>query len=194
MATVAQPADVRKHPTSVGRPFSGSRVAVLDDNGKPVRGSAKGRIFVGHHAAFEGYTGGGSKEIINGLVSTGDIGHFERGRLYIDGRDDDMVICGGDNVYPGEVEELLLSHPAVMDACVIGVPDAEFGHRLRAVLALHSGSSLQADEARDFIASQLTEFKVPRDVIFVDEIPRNPTGKVLKRVLGDDKLMPNSIG
>jgi fatty-acyl-CoA synthase len=132
---------------------------------------------------FEGYTGGGHKEIIDGMLATGDVGHFDGGLLYIDGRDDDMIVSGGENVFPAEVEELLITHEAVREVAVVGVEDPEFGMRLRAFLACHDGRSLTADEVRDLVRENLARYKVPRDVVFVDELPRNPTGKILKRQL-----------
>ena len=143
-----------------------------------------GRIFVGNGFQFEGYTGGGGKEVIDGLMSTGDVGHFDAGgRLFIDGRDDDMIVSGGENLFPGEVEELLITHPAIEEAAVIGVDDAEFGKRLAAFVVRRGDAELSEDEVRDFVKQNLARFKVPRDVVFIDELPRNPSGKVLKREL-----------
>jgi fatty-acyl-CoA synthase len=184
VATLATPADIRAAPTSVGRPALGSRVRLFDEHGREVAAGERGRIFVGTTSPFEGYTGGGGKEMIDGLLATGDIGHFdEQGRLYIDGRDDDMIVSGGENVFPGEVEELLLSHPAIADAAAIGVQDDEFGQRLRAFVVLRDGHELTEEEVRQFVKDNLARFKVPREVVFLDELPRNPTGKVLKREL-----------
>jgi fatty-acyl-CoA synthase len=143
-----------------------------------------GRIFVGNGFQFDGYTGGGNKEVIDGLMSTGDVGHFDAaGRLWIDGRDDDMIVCGGENLFPGEIEELLITHPAIEEAAVIGVDDEEFGKRLAAFVVLRPGEWVTADGVRDFVADNLARYKVPRDVTFLDGLPRNPTGKILKREL-----------
>jgi fatty-acyl-CoA synthase len=145
-----------------------------------------GRIFVGNELAFEGYTGGGNKDAIDGLLSSGDVGHFdEGGRLFIDGRDDDMIVSGGENVFPGEVEDLLAGHEAVAEAAVFGVADADFGQRLKAVIVVRDGHELGADEVKRFVKSNLAGYKVPRDVDFVVELPRTSTGKVLKRELRD---------
>ena len=120
--------------------------------------------------------------MIDGLMSTGDVGHFDAGgRLFIDGRDDDMIVSGGENLFPGEVEELLITHPAIEEAAVIGVDDDEFGKRLAAFVVLAPGTGLSEDEVREFVKQNLARYKVPRDVLFLDELPRNPTGKVLKR-------------
>jgi len=117
-------------------------------------------------------------------MSTGDVGHFDaEGRLFIDGRDDDMIVSGGENVFPSEIEELLITHPAVAEASVIGVEDPEWGSRLAAFVALRPGHELTEDEVKDFVKANLARYKVPREVSFIDELPRNPTGKVLKREL-----------
>jgi fatty-acyl-CoA synthase len=143
-----------------------------------------GRIFVGNKVQFEGYTGGGSKEVVDGLMSSGDVGHFdEHGFLFVDGRDDDMIVSGGENVFPGEVEELLATHPAVEEVAAIGVPDDTFGQRLRAFVVVRAGHSVTADELKDYVRTNLARYKTPRDVVFLTALPRNPTGKVLKREL-----------
>jgi fatty-acyl-CoA synthase len=162
-------------------------VRLFDADGRPVEGPGRvGRIFVGNPFQFDGYTGGGSKEVIDGLMSSGDVGHFDAaGRLFIDGRDDDMIVSGGENLFPGEVEELLLTHPAIEESAVIGVDDEEFGKRLAAYVVVRPGCSLSEDEVREFVKSNLARYKVPRDVIFIEELPRTPSGKVLKRMLRD---------
>jgi fatty-acyl-CoA synthase len=133
---------------------------------------------------FQGYTGGGSKEVVNGMMSSGDLGHLdEEGLLYIDGRDDAMIISGGENVFPDEIEELLQGHEAIVEAAAIGVQDEEFGQRLRVFVVTRDGVALSDDDVRDYVKRNLARYKVPRDVIFLPELPRNPTGKVLKREL-----------
>ncbi len=185
-ATIATPEDLAVEPGCVGRPVMGATVKIFDDNGREVAPGATGRIFVGNDFQFEGYTGGGDKDRIDGLMSTGDVGHFDAaGRLFIDGRDDDMIVSGGENVFPGEIEELLFAHDAVREAAAIGVPDERFGQRLRAFVVLNEGAELTADEVKAYVAENLARYKTPRDVIFVDELPRNPTGKVLKRKLAE---------
>ena len=184
-ATFATPQDLRAAPGCAGRPPFGTILRLYDSEGHPVHGPEQvGRIFVGNGFQFDGYTGGGGKEMIDGLMSTGDVGHFDAGgRLFVDGRDDDMIVSGGENLFPGEVEELLITHPAVVEAAVIGVPDEEFGQRLAAYVVLREGQTLTDDEVRGFVKQNLARFKVPRDVTFLDELPRTPTGKVLKRAL-----------
>jgi fatty-acyl-CoA synthase len=184
-ATFATPEDLRAAPGTAGRPPFGTIVRLVDDQGRTVTGAGQiGRIFVGNGFQFNGYTGGGNKEMIDGLMSTGDVGHFDHdGRLFIDGRDDDMIVSGGENLFPGEVEELLITHPAIDEAAVIGVDDEEFGKRLAAFVVLAPGQTISEDEVREHVKRNLARFKIPRDVHFLDELPRNPTGKVLKRAL-----------
>jgi fatty-acyl-CoA synthase len=184
-ATFATPEDLRAAPGCAGRVPFGAIVRLYDFDGREVQGPDRpGRIFVGNSFQFDGYTGGGGKEVIDGLMSTGDVGHFDAGgRLFIDGRDDDMIVSGGENLFPGEVEELLITHDAVEEAAVIGVDDTEFGKRLAAFVVLKPDHSLSEDDIRDFVKVNLARYKVPRDVSFIAELPRNPTGKVLKRRL-----------
>ncbi|MGO4256905.1 AMP-binding protein [Marmoricola sp. RAF53] len=184
VATITTPDDVRTAPTSVGRPALGVRIRILDDQGRDLPQGETGRIFVGTTSPFEGYTGGGGKDVVDGLMATGDVGHFDReGRLYIDGRDDEMIVSGGENVFPREVEELLLTLDGVVDVAVLGAEDEAFGQRLRAFLVVAEGATVSEDDVRDFVRDNLARYKVPRDVHFLDELPRNPTGKVLKREL-----------
>jgi acyl-CoA synthetase (AMP-forming)/AMP-acid ligase II len=183
-ATIATPEDLRAAPGTAGRPPRGTVVKLFDDDGREVGPGETGRIFVGNDLAFEGYTGGGNKDAIDGLLSSGDVGHFDdHGRLFVDGRDDDMIVSGGENVFPGEVEDLLAGHEAVAEAAVFGVDDEEFGQRLKAVVVTRDGKDLSADEVKRYVKSNLAAYKVPRDVDFVDELPRTSTGKVLKREL-----------
>jgi fatty-acyl-CoA synthase len=184
-ATIATPQDLRDAPGAAGRPPYGTVVRLYDERGREVtEPGAVGRIFVGNEMAFEGYTGGGGKDAIDGLLSSGDLGHFdEAGRLYVDGREDDMIVSGGENVFPGEVEDLLHDHPAIAEAAVLGVEDARFGQRLRAVVVLRPGATLDEDAVRAYVKRNLAGYKTPRDVAFVDELPRTSTGKVLKRDL-----------
>jgi len=188
-ATLATPADLAVEPGCVGRRVPGTVVKLYDDRGRPVPVGTRGRIFVGNTIAFDGYTGGGSKESIDSLLASGDIGHFDGGgRLFIDGRDDDMIVSGGENVFPAEVEEALAAHPAIREAAVVAVADDEYGQRLRSFIALQPGAKLTDQDVKDFVRQRLARFKVPRDVRFVEALPRNPTGKVVKRLLDADAL------
>jgi len=183
-ATIATPEDLRRAPGTAGKAPRGTIVRIYDDQGQPVPPGTTGRIFVGNEMQFEGYTGGGGKDLIDGLMSAGDVGHFDaEGRLFIDGRDDDMIVSGGENVFPGEVEDLLDGHEAIAEVTVFGVADEEFGERLAAVVVRRPGADLDADDVRGYVKDNLASYKVPRAVEFVDELPRTATGKVLKRVL-----------
>lgn len=183
-ATIATPEDLRAAPGTAGRPPRGTVVKVLDEQGREVTPGAPGRIFVGNRMLFDGYTGGGGKETIGGHMSTGDQGRFDdAGRLFVSGRDDDMIVSGGENVFPDEVEEVLRSHPDIADVAVIGVPDDEFGQRLKAFVVARSGARLAAEDVRRLVRDRLARFKAPRDVELVDDLPRNETGKVVKRAL-----------
>ena len=185
-ASIATPEDLRAAPGTAGRPPHGTIVRLYDDDGNPVSKGETGRIFVGNEMQFEGYTGGGNKDDIDGLLSSGDVGHFdEAGRLFVDGRDDDMIVSGGENVFPAEVEDLLSGHDAVVEVAVFGVDDEEFGQRLKAVVVIRDGASLSEDDVKKHVKSNLAGYKVPREVEFVDELPRTSTGKVLKRELRD---------
>ena len=187
-AAIATPEDLAAAPGTVGRPPRGTVVKLLDEEGREVPQGETGRIFVANEMLFEGYTGGGTKDVVDGLMATGDVGHFdEDARLFVDGRDDDMIVSGGENVFPQEVEELLHRHDAVGDAAVVGVPDDEWGQRLRAVVVKRKGKKLSEDQIKSYVKEHLARYKVPRDVAFVDELPRNATGKVLKRELRDQE-------
>ena len=157
---------------------------ILDEHGHDVPEGDVGRIFVGNDMSFEGYTGGGGKEVVDGLLSSGDVGHIDAdGRLFIDGRDDEMIVSGGENVFPREVEDLLADHEAVVEAAVIGVEDAEFGQRLKAYVVTKGGSALSEADLKAHVKANLASYKTPREVEFLDELPRNATGKILKRDL-----------
>ena len=184
VAAVATPDDLRRHPTTVGKPAPGVRVEILDNRRQPVAIGRSGRIFVGNASRFDGYTNGETKESVHGLLSSGDVGHFDAdGYLFVDGRDDDMIISGGENLFPSEVEELLAGHPSVADVAVVGVPDEQFGQVLAAFVVRVPGRKLTAEAVRKHVRDNLARFKVPKTVTFVDELPRNQTGKILKREL-----------
>jgi acyl-CoA synthetase (AMP-forming)/AMP-acid ligase II len=183
-ATIATPKDLREAPGTAGRPPRGTVVKLLDENGQEVGKGETGRIFVGNEMAMDGYTGGGGKQVVGGLMSSGDLGQFDaQGRLFVAGRDDEMIVSGGENVFPREVEDLLVRHDAVAEVAVVGVEDDEFGQRLRAFVVREGGREVGEDELKDHVKANLARFKVPREVVFIDELPRNATGKVLKREL-----------
>jgi acyl-CoA synthetase (AMP-forming)/AMP-acid ligase II len=183
-ASIADPTDLREAPSSAGKPPWATTVKILDEQGKEVAQGDSGRIFVGNSLLFEGYTGGGSKDMVDGLMSSGDVGRFdEKGRLYVEGRDDEMIVSGGENVFPKEVEDCLARHEAVVDVAAIGVDDEEFGKRLRAFVVLRDGVDASEDDLKEHVKRNLARFKVPREIVVIDELPRNATGKVLKREL-----------
>lgn len=185
IASVATPAELRLAPGTAGRAPVTCEVVLYDENDRRITGKNKrGRIFVRNGAPFSGYTDGRTKQIIDGYMSSGDMGHFdENGLLFVDGRDDDMIVSGGENVFPQEIEELLAERDDIYDAAVVGVDDVEWGKRLRAFIVPKPGAAQDADEIKAFVKNNLARHKVPRDVVFVDELPRNTTGKLLRRVL-----------
>ncbi|MEH1098615.1 AMP-binding protein [Micromonospora sp. CPCC 205561] len=183
-ASIAGPADLRAAPTTAGRPPHGTRLAILDAAGEPVPAGRVGRIFVGNELLFEGYTSGAGREHRDGLLDTGDLGRLDAdGLLFVDGRADDMVVSGGENVFPAEVEDVISRLPQVREVAVIGVPDPEYGQRLAAFLSLRPGGTLDPEDVRAHVRHHLARFSVPRDVVLVEKLPRNATGKVLAREL-----------
>ena len=184
LATIASPADLRAAPGTAGRAPMGTDVRLFDDQDRPVSGDGPGRIFVRNSMLFEGYTSGGSKDVIGDLMATGDVGRFDSaGRLFVEGRDDDMIVSGGENVFPQEVEDLLSRHDAVVEVAAIGVADERFGQRLRAFVVVRSDADVSEVDLKDHVKANLARYKVPREIIFLDELPRNATGKIVKRDL-----------
>ncbi|CAJ1497583.1 acyl-CoA synthetase [[Mycobacterium] burgundiense] len=185
IATVAQPAELRAAPGTAGRAPITCEVVLYDDNDRRVEGAhRRGRIFIRNGAPFQGYTDGRTKQIIDGYMSSGDMGHFdENGLLFVDGRDDDMIVSGGENVFPQEVENLLEDRADIAEVAVVGVDDVEFGKRLRAFVVAEPGAAPDATQIKQYVKDNLARHKVPRDVVFIDELPRNATGKLLRRVL-----------
>jgi acyl-CoA synthetase (AMP-forming)/AMP-acid ligase II len=185
-ASIAKPEELRQEPGTAGRPPAGTDVKILGDDDQELPAGETGRIFVGNDMLFTGYTGGrGETEVVDGMLGTGDLGHYDDdGLLFISGRADDMIVSGGENIHAGEVEGLLGDMDGVKEAAVIGVDDDEYGQRLAAYLVLEDGASITADEVRDHVKNHLARFASPRDVEFLDELPRNQTGKVVKKELG----------
>jgi acyl-CoA synthetase (AMP-forming)/AMP-acid ligase II len=185
-ATIATPEDMRAAPGTAGKPPYNTVVKIYDDQGEPVEQGESGRIFVGNTMLFAGYTGDEDegKEMIDGLMSSGDVGRFdEEGRLFVEGRDDEMIVSGGENVFPKEVEDCLSRHEAVSDVAAIGVDDDDYGKRLRAFVV--KDGDVDEDTLKAHVKENLARYKVPREIIFLDELPRNATGKVLKKDLKD---------
>src|SRR4051794_13717450 len=181
--SIAGPSDFRAAPSTAGRVVRGVTLRLVDENDNDVEPGATGRIFAGSSAAFEGYTNGDDKARLGGLTSTGDVGRLENDRLFVEGRDDDMIVSGGENVFPAEVEDCLHQHADVADAAVVGVEDERFGQALVAHVVLRDGSAAGSDELRAHVKSKLANYKVPREIVIHDELPRNETGKVVKREL-----------
>ena len=188
IGSLATPADLRETPETVGRPVAGCPVEILDENDSPVGPHVTGRVFVGGGLTFDGYTGGGGKDVVAKMTATGDMGYFdEAGRLFIVGREDDMIVSGGENVYPRAVENALGEHPDVADNAVIGVSDEDFGQRLAAFVVPRPGADIDEAKLREYLKDKVSRFEQPRDITVVAAIPRNPTGKVLRNELGHDR-------
>src|SRR3954467_10100210 len=183
-ATIATPQDLREAPGTAGAPPRGTVLKIYaEDSERELPQGETGRIFVGNEMLFEGYTGGGNKDVIDGLMSSGDVGYLdEEGRLHVSGRDDDMIVSGGENVFPREVEDLISKMDGVNGVAVIGVHDEEFGQRLKAFVS-KKGSGPSEDDIKAKVKTDLARYKVPKEVEFLDELPRNATGKVLKKEL-----------
>ncbi|MDX6738830.1 AMP-binding protein [Actinocorallia sp. A-T 12471] len=185
-ATIATPADLRAAPGTVGRPTLGVTARVLDPEGNDLPPGQTGALHLDAGLDFAGYTGGGVRNRVDGLLDTGDLAHFDaEGRVFIDGRADDMIVSGGENVFPGEVEDLLEAHDAVAEVAVSGVADPEFGQRLAAWVVPVPGADVTADILKAHVRARLARYKVPRDIHFVPELPRTTTGKVKHRILQD---------
>jgi fatty-acyl-CoA synthase len=185
VAAIATPRDLRKAPGTVGKPVLACRVELYDTNrNKITTPNTIGTIFVSSSTSFKGYTDGRHKEIVNGLLCSNDIGHFDdSGLLFIDGRDDDMIVSGGENVYPLEVENVLAARDDVREAAVVGVDDEDFGKRLCAYIVPAPTAARDPQEIKNYVKDNLARYKVPRDVYFVDQLPRNTTGKLLRNAL-----------
>ena len=182
-ATIATPQDLRSAPGTAGKPPYNTVVKIYDEQGQPVGEGESGRIFVGNTMLFGGYTGDQDegKQMIDGLMSSGDVGRFdEGGRLFVEGRDDEMIVSGGENVFPKEVEDCLARHEHVCDVAAIGVDDDDYGKRLRAFVV--KDGDVEDDTLREalkeHVKDNLARFKVPREFVFLEELPRNATGKV----------------
>ena len=184
-AAVATPEELRLAPGTVGRPPVGCRVAAYDAHDRRITSPGQtGTLYVSSGLSFTGYTDGGSKKVLDGLLCSGDTGHFdEHGLWFVDGRDDDMIVSGGENVFPIEVENLLSEHPCIVESAVVGVADPDFGQRLCAFVVPRENASLDAEAVKSFVRTRLARHKVPRDVVFLEALPRNETGKVVKRAL-----------
>ncbi len=184
IGALATPMDLREAPETVGRPVVGCAVRILNEDGGVVGPDVTGRVFVGGDLTFEGYTGGETTDVVDDMMDTGDMGYLDReGRLFIVGRGDDMIVSGGENVYPRAVENALAAHPDIADNAVIGVPDEDYGQRLAAFVVPHADADVDEESIRRFLKDRVSRFEQPRDIRIVEEIPRNPAGKVVRNEL-----------
>lgn len=183
-AAIADPADLRAAPDTAGRVPLGATVRIFSPDGVPLPSHRVGRIHVGGGLANDRYTDGTRLPRRDGLADTGDVGYFDDlDRLFVLGREDDMIVSGGENVYPRGLEDLLSDHPQIQDVAAVGVEDETYGQRLAVHVVRVPGSRLSAKAVREHARANRPNFEVPRDVVFVDELPRGATGKVIKREL-----------
>jgi len=181
---IAGPTELRRSPGTVGHAPLGASIQILDEDRRPCPPGVTGHVFVGGDLVFDGYADGGSKETAAGLMNTGDLGHVDgAGCVHIEGREDDMIVSGGENVFPQEVEDALGAHPGVREAAVVGVPDAEFGQRLLAFVVLRASETPTAATLEAHLRGRLERYKLPREIVVLDEIPRTATGKVIRHAL-----------
>ncbi|MGP3707411.1 AMP-binding protein [Gordonia paraffinivorans] len=184
LISTATPEDLRAAPETAGRTLVGTSVRILDEDDRVLPVGEIGRIVVANNSGFDGYTSSDSKAFADGHMVSGDVGRIdENGRLFVVGRDDEMIVSGGENVYPLEVEQVIAALDAVHEVAVIGVDDEKFGQRLAAYVVRAPQTLIGAEQIQQHVREQLAGFKVPRDVHFLDELPRNATGKILKREL-----------
>ncbi|MCV7075926.1 acyl-CoA ligase FadD12 [Mycobacterium szulgai] len=184
MIATATPADLRAAPDTAGKPADGTEIRILDSELNEVPVGEVGSIYVRNETQFDGYTSGTTKDFYAGFMSSGDVGYLDHnGRLFVVGRDDEMIVSGGENIYPIEVEKTLATHPEVAEATVIGVDDEEYGQRLAAFVVLEPGGSATADTLKQHVRENLANYKVPREITVLDELPRGSTGKILRAEL-----------
>ncbi len=194
--SIATPADLAHDPSTAGRPVRGVEIRLIDDNGDTITGADKvGRIVVQSAMHFDGYTDGNNKEMFDGYMAIGDQGRFDAdGRLYVLGRADDMIISGGENLFPSNIERALMKHPKVEEAVVVGVDDEDLGQHVRAVIVTSgaSGTASLIASIKKSIISELAPHEKPREYVFVDALPRNAAGKILRReLIGSKTSVPN---
>jgi acyl-CoA synthetase (AMP-forming)/AMP-acid ligase II len=184
MVATATPEDLRVAPDTAGKPVEGAEIRILDDQSRELPTGETGQIFVRNTTQFDGYTSGKTVNFHEGFMASGDLGYLdEAGRLFVVGRDDEMIVSGGENVYPIEVEKTLAAHPNVAEAAVIGVDDAQYGQRLAAFIVLEHGASATPDTLKQHVRENLANYKIPRDITILDELPRSSTGKIVRAEL-----------
>jgi acyl-CoA synthetase (AMP-forming)/AMP-acid ligase II len=184
MIATATPEDLRAAPDTAGKAAGGTTIRILDNDFQELPTGETGTIYVHNDTQFDGYTSGKTKDFHAGFMSSGDVGYLdENGRLFVVGRDDEMIVSGGENVYPIEVEKILAGHPEVAEASVIGVDDEQYGQRLAAFVVLKSGASATEEKLKQHVKDNLANYKVPREITVLDELPRGSTGKILRNEL-----------
>jgi acyl-CoA synthetase (AMP-forming)/AMP-acid ligase II len=184
MIASARPEDLRAAPATAGKPAPGTQIRILDERFDELPVGEVGQIFVRSGTLFGGYTSGTTKGFHDGFMASGDVGYFdEGGRLFVVGRDDEMIISGGENIYPIEVEKALMTHPAVTEAVVLGVEDEMYGQRLVGFVIPRGAETATPDALMQHVRETLASYKVPREIIMLNELPRNATGKVLRAAL-----------
>jgi acyl-CoA synthetase (AMP-forming)/AMP-acid ligase II len=184
MIATATPIDLRAAPDTAGKPAIGTEIRILDADFNEVPTGEVGQIFVRNSNRFDGYTSGSHKDFHDGFMASGDVGRLDAaGRLYVVGRDDEMIVSGGENVYPIEVEKTLAAHPDVAEATVLGVDDEQYGQRLAAFVVLTPGARVAVDDLKQHVRDNLANYKVPREIVVLDELPRSSTGKIARRDL-----------
>ncbi|MEE6139757.1 acyl-CoA ligase FadD12 [Mycobacterium sp. 050128] len=184
MIATATPADLRAAPDTAGRPAGGTEIRILDPEFNELPTGEVGTIYVRNDTQFDGYTSGKTKDFHAGFMSSGDVGYLdEAGRLFVVGRDDEMIVSGGENIYPIEVEKTLAAHPEVTEAAVIGVDDEQYGQRLAAFVVLSPGSAATPETLKQHVRDNLANYKVPREISVLDELPRGSTGKIVRAEL-----------
>ncbi|WP_156745770.1 acyl-CoA ligase FadD12 [Mycobacterium sp. ACS4054] len=181
MIATATPEDLRAAPDTAGRPAGGTEIRILDPDFNELPTGEVGTIYVRNDTQFEGYTSGSTKDFHAGFMSSGDVGYLdEAGRLFVVGRDDEMIVSGGENVYPIEVEKTLAAHDDVAEAAVIGVDDEQYGQRLAAFVVLSPGAQATVETLKQHVRDNLANYKVPREIAILDELPRSSTGKIVR--------------
>jgi fatty-acyl-CoA synthase len=187
LVTLAGPGDHVERPGTIGRALRGNEIRLLADDGRDVAPGAVGELYARNSTLISGYhknTEATASAQRDGFFSVGDMGRVDAdGYYYLESRKHDMVISGGVNIYPREIEDHLHTHPAILEAAVVGVPDPEWGETLQAFVVVRDGQSVSEVEVIEYCRRGLADFKRPRKVTFLVELPRNPTGKVLKREL-----------
>ena len=189
LVTLAGPHDHTSRPGTIGKAMRGNEIRLIGEDGREVPTGEIGELYARNSTLITGYHGNAaatSEAQREGFFSVGDLGRVDAdGYYYLESRKHDMVISGGVNIYPREIEDHLSTHPAILEVAVVGVPDAEWGETLRAFVVVRGGQAVTDAEVIEYCRRGLADYKRPRKVTFLHELPRNPTGKILKRELKD---------